>query len=357
MLDDVRVLDLSRLLPGPAATWMLAAHGAHVDRVESKKGDLTRILPPFIDGVGAYFHSISHGKRSLCIDFRHPDFLECMNSLIGRYDVLVEGFRPGVLESMGLDPVSLLEDNPHLIIARLSGYGQKGTWKERVGHDINYIAQVGILAGHHVGNEGHALSSVQIADMACSLQAGFQIAMALYAREKNGRGRILDISLTESALAMYVPMLTGLLAEGRDSLEGGEFLSGGMCFYGTYECKDGKYVAVGAVEEKFQKKLRDEVGTLTRESLSNMFLQQPRDYWVDYFYDACVSPVLHATEIGSSAWIEEQQLFKNNEFRAPGGHFLGSVPSKGEHNRVILQDAGIPETKINQWEQRGLLCF
>ncbi|MAA79160.1 MAG: CoA transferase, partial [Deltaproteobacteria bacterium] len=314
MLNDVRILDLSRLLPGPAATWMLAAHGALVDRVESKKGDLTRKLPPFVDGIGAYFHSVSHGKRSLCIDFRHPEFLGCMKRLVHGYDVLLEGFRPGVLEDMGLDPVVLQKENPRLIIVRLSGYGQHGVFRGRVGHDINYLAETGILAGNRVDNDGHALSSVQIADMAGALQASFQVAMALYARERNGLGRILDISLTESALAMYVPMLTGLLAEGRDAKEGREFLSGGASYYGTYRCKDGKYVAVGAVEEKFQAKLREKAGLLTRESLSAMFMQQPRDFWGDYFHDACVSPVLQATELEHSLWIQEQNLYSEGEF-------------------------------------------
>ena len=356
MLDDVRILDLSRLLPGPAATWMLAAHGAKVDRVESPKGDLTRHLPPFVNGVGAYFHSVSHGKRSLCIDFRHQDFLECMKSLIQRYDVLFEGFRPGVLEDMGLDPDVLQKENPRLIIVRLSGYGQKGVFRDRVGHDINYIAQVGILAGHRIGDEGHALSSVQIADMASSLQASFQVAMALYARERTGLGRILDISLTESALAMYIPMLSGLFAERRDALEGKELLSGGQSFYGTYRCQDGKYVAVGAVEEKFQAKLREKVGILSRESLSSLFIQQPRDYWVEHFQDACVSSVLQATELEESNWFKGQNLYSNGEFRAPGGRYLGGVPQKGEHNREILLEAGIPLQQISQWEERGLLC-
>lgn len=356
MLEDVRILDLSRLLPGPAATWMLASHGAHVDRVEPKKGDLTRKLPPFVDGVGAYFHSVSHGKRSLCIDFRHPDFLSCMTQLIRRYDVLLEGFRPGVLEDMGLDPVALQKEYPRLLIVRLSGYGQNGAFSSRVGHDINYIAQTGILAGHPIGDEGHALSSVQIADMASSLQTGFQVAMALYAREKTGLGRILDISLTESALAMYVPMLSGLLAEDREAVGGQELLTGGQAYYGTYRCKDGKYVAVGAVEEKFQAKLREKAGVLTRASLSSLFIQQSRDYWVDYFHDACVSAVVQATELEESVWLRDQNLYSNGEFRAPGGRFLGAVPQKGEHNRTILLEAGIPLVQIEQWEERGLLC-
>ena len=356
MLCGVRVLDLSRLLPGPASTWFLAAHGALVDRVEPKKGDLTRKLPPFIDGEGAYFHSVSHGKRSLCIDFRHPDFLSCIHQMIGRYDVLFEGFRPGVLEDIGLDPNVLKERYPRLIIVRLSGYGQHGSFRDRVGHDINYIAQTGILAGQSISEKGHALPSVQIADMAGALQASFQVAMALYAREKSGIGRILDISLTESALAMYAPMLTGLLAEKRDAREGGELLSGGVSWYGTYRCKDNLYVAVGAVEKKFQQKIIERCGELSRSSLSSMFLEHEQSYWVEYFHDACVSAVLSAKQLESSDWVQDQHVYRQGEFRAPGGKFLESVPKKGEHNRAILEEVGVDIEQIIAWENGGLLC-
>ena len=356
MLSGIRVLDISRLLPGPAATWFLAAHGALVDRVETPKGDLTRHLPPFVEGMGAYFSAVSWGKRSLCLDFHHPQIATCLKQILGSYDVFVEGFRPLVLESIGLEPEELLRLHPSLIIVRLSGYGQKGGYSQRVGHDINYIAEVGILGGQKVDEQGHALPSVQIADMAGAMQACMQIAMALFAREKTGKGRVLDISLTESALAMYAPMLTGLMALGRAAKEGGELLSGGASWYGTYRCSDDRYVAVGAVEKKFQDALKQRAGGLHREALNSMFASNTQDFWVEYFEGACVSAVRVGTEIQNSPWLISQQLRQGNQFRAPGGVFLSEPPSLGAHNTEILLEAGVSNEQIAEWKEMGLLC-
>ena len=192
MFEDVRILDISRLLPGPAATWYLAGMGARVDRVETTKGDLTRHLPPYLNQTGAYFAATSWGKRSLSLDFYHPKACELLTRLLGHYDVLVEGFKPGVLEAIGLAPTRLQELYPSLIIARLSGYGQDGARADQVGHDINYIAEVGILAAQKRDEHGYAIPAVQLADMGGALCAALNIAGALYARSQNGLGQVLD---------------------------------------------------------------------------------------------------------------------------------------------------------------------
>ena len=154
MLEDVSVLDLSRLLPGPYCTWLLRGLGASVDRVEPIKGDPARFVPPKIGDVGSYFASFARGARSMALDFRHPDALALLLDLVQHYDVLVEGFRPGVLEAIGLSPQRLHEQDPELIVARISGYGQQSQWANIPGHDINYTAIAGLLAGSSITDHG-----------------------------------------------------------------------------------------------------------------------------------------------------------------------------------------------------------
>ena len=166
MLDGVRVLDLSRLLPGPAATAWLAGQGAVVDRVEAPgRGDFTRHIPPFVDGMGSYFCATSRGKRSLALDLRRPEAGALIRSILPTYDVLVEGFKPGVLEAMGLGPDVLHAVNPRLVIARISGFGQTGPWSDRPGHDVNYLGLAGVLHATGRSPEGIVLPTVQVADM------------------------------------------------------------------------------------------------------------------------------------------------------------------------------------------------
>ncbi|MEC7985615.1 MAG: CaiB/BaiF CoA-transferase family protein [Myxococcota bacterium] len=357
MLDGVKILDVSRLLPGPAATWFLSGMGAQVDRVETPKGDLTRHLPPYIQGSGAYFAATSWGKRSLCLDFYHPKACTLLTQLLAQYDILVEGFKPGVLEQIGLSPSRLHELYPSLIIARLSGYGQDGTLRDRVGHDINYIAEVGILAAQSRGEHGYAIPSTQIADMGGALCAALNIAAALYERTNTGLGRVLDISLTEAALSLYAPMLTGLMAEGRSAEPGGELLTGGATIYGTYRCADGKWLAVGAVEPKFQAKIRALAGTLNRESLRTLFQSKNREYWLDILGDACVSPVLEAPEVQKSPWIHSRNLIQEGEIRPPNGRFGQTIPQLGENSIQILKEGGFSSTAIDAFLAEGLISI
>ena len=254
-LKEIKILDLSRLLPGPACTWYLQGMGASVDRIEPIKGDLTRFIPPLQEGVGVYFRCFSKGKRSMALDFRHPLAAELIRKLIPNYDVVVEGFKPNVLEAMGLAPDDLLKINPQLIVARLSGYGQTGPWSNRPGHDLNYLSITGVLSAQAQTSKGISIPAVQIADMCGSLTGAMSICAALVKRFRFGVGQVLDISLTDSALALAAPVLAGAIGENRGLRPGEEVLSGGASFYRNYCCSDGGWVAVGAIEPKFQKYL------------------------------------------------------------------------------------------------------
>ena len=176
--------------------------------------------------------------------------------------------------------------------------------------------------------------------------AALNIASALYARTQTGQGRVLDISLTEAALSFYAPMLTGLMAEGRTVKPGGELLTGGATIYGTYRCADGEWLAVGAVEPKFQAKIRAQAGALDRDSLCNLFASKDRAHWLEVLGDACVSPILDANSIQNSDLMRSRNLIRNGEVRVPNGRFGCTVPKLGEQGPQILKENGFSETEI-----------
>ena len=359
MLSSVRILDLSRLLPGPACTWFLQSLGAQVDRVETLRGDFTRYIPPMFHGTGVYYASISRGKRSLSMNFRHAKTAELLIRLLAHYDVLVEGFKPGTLEAIGLEPEKLLVQYPRLIIARLSGYGQQGLWKERPGHDINYIALSGILAAQEIGSKGYSLPAVQVADMSGAMMAAMTISAALVERNVTGKGRVLDISLTQAAMALNAPMITGLSAEKRDALPGGEGLTGGMDIYGTYLCGDGKWLSLGGIEPKFQAILLQHVKRLRRADLEALFISQDRQHWLELFAGACTAPVLGVSELAEHPQIQAMRIieeWKGSLFvRPPEGRLEGGVPALGEHTKEILTEAGCSSEEITAWKAEQLL--
>ena len=356
-LQGIRVLDLSRLLPGPACTWYLQSMGAQVDRVEPKQGDLTRYIPPFMNGVGAYYCAVGAGKRSMACDSRNEHFSEMIKAMIPYYDVLVEGFRPGVLEAMNLSPKELHNINDQLIIARISGYGQSGPYRDLVGHDINYIGLAGILSAQAKTERGISLPALQVADMSAALHAALGIVGALFGRERQGKGRVLDISLTESAMAMFAPMIVGMLAENRNARAGKEHLSGGLPYYNTFCCSDGRWIAVGAVEQKFQQKIKHVVGTTKYEDLKEFFLRHTQEECVELLSDACVSPILDILELPEQQQHQFRHMFHQNILRNPlgGSSIEEKIPDVGIDGIEILRNCGFSENEITRLIQVGCL--
>jgi alpha-methylacyl-CoA racemase len=357
-LHGVRVLDLSRLLPGPAATWYLQGLGASVDRVEPVgSGDFTRHVPPYVDGVGAIFAAISRGKRSIAIEMRKPGTADVLKRLARRYDVVVEGFKPGVLEAMGLDPAKWVEDQPGLVIARVSGFGQTGPWRDRPAHDLNYVGLTGALA--MAATPGPL--PVQVADLGGALVAAMGIAAALYGREKTGRGRVLDVSLTESALSIVAPHVLAHSADGKEPVPGGEILSGGLPMYGTYRCADGKWLTVGAVEPKFQMAVASATGAMSRPDLEAAFAKKTRDEWVDALADACTGPALGILELADHPQLRDRRavvrLGKATWVAPPlaEGPAQGEVPKLSEHADAILGEAGFSDAERAALRSQGVV--
>ncbi len=314
-LDGVRIVDISRLLPGPYCTWLLASLGAEVIRVESPAGgDPARGMPPIVSGQGIFHAALDRGKHSVALDLRHPLGVEAFRVLLDSADVLVESFRPGTLAKAGLAPEDLLASRPGLVACSITGFGQTGPLSDHPGHDLNYQGYAGIVAA--CGGDPILPYPVQVADVAGgSLMAAVGILAALLERERTGKGRWLDVSMTEGVLALFAPHLAMALAEDRDHIPGGEMLSGGYGGYRTYRCADGGLVTVAPLEPKFWISL---VATLGDEApdtpdpgaLAAMFIQRDRDAWVDLLKDACVGPALQAREVPGLAHFAMRGAFE-----------------------------------------------
>lgn len=362
MLDGVRVLDLSRLLPGPACTAWLVGQGALVDRVEPPgRGDFARHVPPFVDGHGAWFAATSAGKRSLALDLRHPEAGPLLRRLLGAYDVLVEGFRPGVLEAMGLAPDDLLATHPRLVVARLSGFGQTGPWRRRPGHDVNYLGLSGAFpAGMPDPSGAPALAPVLAADHAGALVAAAGIAAALFDRERSGRGRVLDVSLTEAAVWTNHPLLVGSV-DGDPGPAGGPF-TGAMPLYGVYRCADGRHLTLGALEPSFQQQVFAALGPVgTREDVAVALAREPRDVWVERLAEACAAPALAPSEVADHPQLRDRDAVRRvadaTWVRPPLGRWPeGPPPGLGEHTDAVLADGGIGREARQDLRERGVVA-
>jgi crotonobetainyl-CoA:carnitine CoA-transferase CaiB-like acyl-CoA transferase len=252
-LDHITVLDLTRLLPGAVATMWLGDFGANVIKIEDKKsGDPARHMPPFINGEAAIFLATNRNKKSITLDLKNPDDKESFLKLAATADVLVEGFRPGVMRRLGFDYETLKILNPRLVYCSISGYGQDGPYREIGGHDINYMAISGALGLNGLAGDRPAIPGVQIADLAGgSMQSVMGILLALMARAKSGAGQFVDVSMMDGAFNMMQVPLSIFFATGHSPQSGNETLSGKLACYNIYETLDGRHLSLGALELKF----------------------------------------------------------------------------------------------------------
>lgn len=254
-LEGTRVLDLSRYLPGPLLTRILADYGAEVVKVEAPRGEGMRHLPPHHGGMGAAFGALNAGKASMGLNLKKPEGQALFLEMVGQADVVVESMRPGVLARLGLAPEVLFERNPRLILASLTGYGQTGPMAAAAGHDLNYLAHAGLLSLFGPEDGPPIVPGVQIGDVGGgSLPGAMAVLAALMEREKTGKGRHLDISLTRGSLAFAAVAFPTALASAGTPMEeprGGGMLTGGAPCYRCYRAADGRYLAVGALEPNF----------------------------------------------------------------------------------------------------------
>ncbi len=359
-LTGVRVVDLTRLLPGAFATLMLAELGAEVIKVEDPRGgDPMRHLPPFVDGRGVYDLLLGRGKKSVALDLKSPVDRASLTALVATADVVVESFRPATAARLGVTARDLRAAHSRLIHASITGYGQTGPYAERPGHDLNYVALSGILATERPAPS--ALPKMFIADVGGgAVSAVVAILAALFARERCGVGASLDISMHEAAL--YWIMLPGA----RDLIDAGASAVGELptfgehACYNVYETRDGQQIALGALESKFWVTFCEAVGRpelsvrhqtddddqqdLLRE-VRAIFRTQTRDQWLAFFEgrDVCLSPVNQPAEAFSDPHVAARgAVIRGAGLRAVRAPFglptleLGPAPEVGADTSAVL---------------------
>ena len=387
-LDGVRVLDLSRLLPGPYATLILADLGADVIKVEDTgMGDYLRTLPPTQRGVNPAFLALNRNKRGMALDLKATEGRETFLKLVETADIVVEQFRPGVMARLGLSYRELATRHPRIILASITGYGQTGPQAERAGHDLNYLALSGVLFHNGPYDNAPAVLPLQVADVAGgSLWAVISILSALTQRARSGEGAVLDISMLDGVLGL-APLITASALAAEEAIRRGRHpLMGGAPNYATYMTSDGRAMSVAALEPKFWTKVceaierpdlidlpvaTEERCQSIRDELTQVFMSRTQSEWIDKFrlHDACVEPVLTEQEALGAPQVQVRGFRETLSIGAGTIDFLHSpilmtgyarppatlAPAQGEHTAQILREIGSAEADIARWTAIGVI--
>jgi alpha-methylacyl-CoA racemase len=332
-LAGIRVIDLTRLLPGPLATRHLVELGAEVIKIEGPaeqgQDDPTRHMGRSRDDIAADrpsmgFRMLNAGKQMLRLDLRDAAGRDALLAMLPAADVLIEGFRPGVMQRLGLGWPVLHAANAKLVVCAISGYGQNSVWSQRAGHDINYIAMAGVLEQIASADGAIAIPNFQIGDLLGGAQAALAgVLAALVAAQRSGQGRFVDVSMAHEVMRHNVLAAATLATRGRLPAPGRDLLSGGAPCYGAYLTSDARHVAVGALELKFWQLLCQTLGRpewsarhwslgeapgsepalALRSELAAIFAAQPLRHWTKLFedVDCCVTPVLRLDEAQAHA--------------------------------------------------------
>lgn len=388
-LAGLRILDLTRLLPGPMCTVHLADMGADVIKVEDPgSGDYGRTLgAPAPDGQGTLFRLVNRNKRSLKLDLSRRQGREVFLDLAATADALVEGFRPGVMARLGVGYDVLHAAHPRLVYCSLTGYGQDGPYRARAGHDIDYCAYAGILEQAGCAGGPPALGNFQIADLAGgALSAALGVVAALLEVQRGGAGRHVDVSMTDCALAHAVVPFATWLDEGATRPRGGDMLTGGLPCYGIYETRDGRHMALGALEHKFWRAFCEAVGRpdladqhlvsgaqaeAVRAEVATIFKSDTQARWAERLaqVDCCAAPVLSVGEAMADPQLRARGAFVTTEeggrpftqlaFPVKLSEFEFTVerpaPRLGEHGVEILAELGYAEDRIEALQREGII--
>jgi alpha-methylacyl-CoA racemase len=391
-LSDVRVLDLSRLLPGGFCSLLLADFGAEVLKVEDTgMGDYVRWSPPFHEGAAesagsALFLSLNRGKRSIRLNLKEERGREVLLRLVREYDVLLESFRPGVMERLGVGYERLREENPRLVYCAITGYGQDGPYTARSGHDMNYLGLGGLLGLTGAAEGPPVQSAGQIADIGGgALMGAFGILAALRERDRSGEGQLVDVSMFDGALSWLGMVAAKYLADGEVPRRGELELAGRLICYRPYACSDG-WVTLGALEPKFWQawcrgvgredlieKQFERPGSEAHSEVERIFLGRTREEWQAFAseHDCCLEPVLDLDETLDSELVRAREMVV--ELEQPGtsgvrqlgvpvklsrtpGEVRDPGPALGEHTREVLASLGYSGEEVAAMEEEGAVA-
>lgn len=380
-LNGVRILDLSRLLPGPVASLHLADLGADVIKIEDTgAGDYARTMGEGADGTSWFFRAVNRNKRGLRLDLKQPEGREVLLRLVASTDILIESFRPGVLDRLGVGYEILRARNPALVYCAITGYGQDGPWALRAGHDLNYIAQAGVLEQTGTADGPPAIPALQIGDLlGGAMSAVAAILAALYQARATGQGSFVDVAMAESVLAHNLfPLFSH--AAGAAPARGADLLTGGHANYAVYRTADDRYLAVAALEEKFWQLFCDAVGkaawksryaetadpALQRE-VASVIGQRPLSDWASLFdvVDCCVTPVLTLAEALDHPQFRARGMAVPADgmtqlappFRISGWSFAveRTAPEAGAHSDEVLASIGYSADDILRLRQSRIV--
>lgn len=375
-LSGIKVLDLSRLLPGPYCSMLLADHGAEVISIEDRRFEKDNL----------FFHTLYRNKKHLSLNLKTEKGKEIFSQLAAESDVIIEGFRPGVAVRLGVDFDTIHRRFPAIVYCSISGYGQNGPWVDRAGHDINYLSASGILDLIGPKDGPPSIPGIQIADIGGSMNAIIGILLALIARDRTGKGQYVDISMTDGLLGfLSLPHYFYCQSE-RPPIRSQELLSHRYACYNTYGTADNRFIAVGALEHRFWKQLcgaldlerytdfqfdeqkREEI----IEALQKVFQTKNADSWERYFHDldVCCTMILTFEEVLDHPLFEEREMvveFAHHDngqkktlgipiklSATPGA--LRSAPARfGQHNKEILTGLGYSEAQISEFISQKII--
>lgn len=376
-LSGLKILDFSTLLPGPYATMLLADLGAEVVRVESpSRDDLVRNMQPQIDGQSAAFRYLNRGKQSITLDLKHPGAKTVIHSLLDEFDIVIEQFRPGVMDRLGLGYHALKQIKPGLIYCSITGYGQTGSHAERAGHDLNFLALSGCASHMGRADQGPAPLGVQVADVAAgSHPAVIGILSAVIQRDRCGDGAHIDISMADNSMALQALLAPGALNGGVEESYETHFLNGGG-FYDYYQTKDQRYVALGSLEPQFKQRLLETLGATELACLDDMtlkirlqaiFISEDLAVWQERFadVDACVEPVLSMQEAAEHELFHSRNMIlesaQGERQIAPAIRFDNqipvmpeSAPLRGQDTEAVMARTGLKKEELENFRQAGL---
>jgi crotonobetainyl-CoA:carnitine CoA-transferase CaiB-like acyl-CoA transferase len=393
-LDGVRVLDLSRLLPGPFCSLLLADFGADVVKVEDTgQGDYMRWAPPVYEGAdpsaaSAMFLALNRNKRSVRIDLKDERGRDVLFALAREADVLLESFRPGVLDRLGCGYEALRAVNPGLVYCAISGYGQDSPLRDRSGHDLNYLALAGLLGLTGDRDGGPVQPAGQIADLGGgALMAAFGILAALRERDRSGEGQLVDVSMTDGTLSWLALVAGRFLADGVPPRRGDLELGGALVCYRPYRCADG-WITIGALEPKFWAAFCggvgredliagqfDAPGSDTHREVEAVVAARTRTEWAAFAaeHDCCIEPVLGLDEVLESEHVRAREMVVELDqpgaaepvrqlgvpvklSRTPGDTGQRPGPALGEHTEELLGELGYSAEEIRALLEAGAVA-